>query len=64
MQRRHGLAFSTFLAFGSLVLAGCGGSDDAQPADTGVAAQAAETGTPSQTTAATLPVVTVYKSPT
>ena len=64
MKQKHGLAFSIALACAGFVLAGCGGSGEAQQADTGVAAQTAETGTPSQTTAATLPVVTVYKSPT
>jgi len=64
MRRKHIRAFSFALISTGFVLAGCGGTGDAQQTDTGVAAQTAETGTPSQTTAATLPVVTVYKSPT
>ena len=64
MQRKQGHVVGLALACAGFVLAGCGGSGDAQQAETGVAAQTAETGTASQTTAATLPVVTVYKSPT
>jgi hypothetical protein len=64
MQRINGRALGIALACAGFVLAGCGDSGDAQQAETDVAAQTAQTGTASQTTAATLPVVTVYKSPT
>lgn len=61
MKRTGFHAFAAIAAAGFLA-AGCGG--ETAQAGSGVAARTADTGTASQTTAATLPVVTVYKSPT
>jgi len=57
------MAFGTVLAFAAGLAAACGGGDPANASADNAprASAAAATG---QTTAATLPVVTVYKSPT
>ncbi len=61
MHRRVGLAFAAALAFaGGLTVAACGQGDAPEAAES-AAGQAIEA---AQTTPATRPVVTVYKSPT
>jgi len=60
MHRRSGMAFTTVLAFAAGLAAACGGGDTANASADNAPRESAAT----QTTAATLPVVTVYKSPT
>ena len=60
MHRRAGLAFGTALAFVAGFSVACG-QGDAPEATADAAPQAVEV---AQTTPATQPVVTVYKSPT
>jgi len=61
MHRRAGLAFGAALAFaGGLAVAACGQGDAPEVAETATS----ETMEVAQTTPATYPVVTVYKSPT
>ena len=57
-----GFRAAAALAVAGFLAAGCGG--ETAQAGSGVAARSADTDAASQTTAATLPVVTVYKSPT
>jgi len=64
MHRRAGLAFGVALAFvAGLSLAACGQGDTSE-SSANSAPQAVEAIQTAQTTAATMPVVTVYKSPT
>jgi len=64
MHRRARLAFGVTLAFvAGLSLAACG-QGDASETSANSAPQAVEAVQTDQTTAATMPVVTVYKSPT
>ncbi|MEK6254378.1 MAG: hypothetical protein N2B05_06780 [Gemmatimonadales bacterium] len=65
MHRRAGLAFGVALAFvAGLSLAACGQGDTSESSANSAPQAAAETVQTAQTTAATMPVVTVYKSPT
>jgi hypothetical protein len=64
MHRRAGLAFGVALAFvAGLSLAACGQGETSE-SSANSAPQAVEAQQTAQTTAATMPVVTVYKSPT
>lgn len=61
MHRRAGLAFGAALAFAGGISAAACGQGDAPEATEGAAPPSMEV---AQTTPATQPVVTVYKSPT
>lgn len=64
MHRRAGLAFGVALAFvAGMSLAACG-QEDTSESSADSEPQAVEAVQTAQTTAATMPVVTVYKSPT
>jgi hypothetical protein len=64
MHRRAGLAFGVALAFVAGISAAACGQGDTQASSANAAPQASEVEQTAQTTLATQPVVTVYKSPT
>jgi len=64
MHRRAGLAFGAALAFVAGLSAAACGQGEAPDSTANAASQVAEVSQTAQTTPATQPVVTVYKSPT
>jgi F0F1-type ATP synthase membrane subunit c/vacuolar-type H+-ATPase subunit K len=64
MNRRAGLSFGVALAFAAGLTAAACGQGDMSETNTDAAPRAPEVEQTAQTTPATQPVVTVYKSPT